>query len=90
MRRMTPAEHLDVLRARQAEVDDTYPRSTDEWRNARHDVLQSYLAERLGDGFDYVTPEHSRYLAWLAKWDAETVAAVAALFDLAREHPSHD
>ena len=76
----TMSGHLAALRAAEAHADETHAPGSPGWKDARRNSRRDHLAALVGE----VEPEAERYLDWLAGWDAETVAGVAALIDAAR------
>jgi hypothetical protein len=54
------------------------------WREARRQTYLRTLTEALGAGLDDLDTDEARTVEWLAGWDDDIVAGVAALLDRAR------
>ena len=77
---MSYADHLKTLREAEREADHLHPGAQESWREARLASRRALLGAHLPPE---LPEEEERILAWLAGWDAETVAGVAALMDRA-------
>jgi hypothetical protein len=78
-------QRLAAIRAAHVTNDRVNGGRPDAWRNGRQGAYLAALTDALGVGLDRLDAEERATLRWLASWDDETVAGVAALLDRARE-----
>lgn len=83
---MSREQRLASIREAERRIDvhigPHWPDQGEQWREGRRDARRREIVDAIGA--TSFTDEEVRMIEWVAGWDAETVAGIAALIDRAR------
>lgn len=81
---MSREQRLASIREAHRRVDEEIDlaRDPEQWREARRDAMRREIVDAIGA--TSFADDEVRMIEWIAGWDAETVAGIAALIDRAR------